>query len=114
MRIVLLLLLAALAFAQQATTPAYLPNVDTAVVTSTVNLRWLHLNNASGSSATCVIKDRSTNCGGSACSLWGPAPIAASGASGSVVTWSFNAMPAINGFTWSCTVASAVVGSMQY
>jgi hypothetical protein len=108
--LVILLTLAALA----GTPPGYVPSTDTVVASSTVTLTYLHLNNASGSPASCVIKDRSTNCGGGACPLWGPAAVAASGSAGSVVSWPFYSLPATNGFTWSCTVPSAVVGSVSY
>ena len=114
MKLFLLLLIAVLAFAQIATTPAYLPTTDTVVSATTATLKYMHLNNASGSIATVVIKDRSTNCGGGPCSLWGPAPLAASGSAGSIVSWNFNSTPAPGGFTWSSTVASAVVGTIQY
>lgn len=111
---VFLLLCLAVSLTATITTPGYVPNTDTAIATSTVQLSRLHLNNKSGSSSDCVIKDRGTACGGGVCSLWGPATLGASGSASSVVTWNFEGAIATNGFTWSCTTSSAVVGYVSY
>jgi hypothetical protein len=112
--VVLLLLSITLLLFSAVTTPAFVPTSETAVVTRTVGLRLLHLNNTSASTVTCTVKDRSTGCNSGACTLWGPAPLGAAGEESSIVRWEFDNTPATNGFTWSCTAANAVVGSVQY
>lgn len=114
MKLIAAFLLFAVCLPAVVSTPGYVPNSDTAITTSGATLLGLHLNNKSASPVECVIKDRSTNCGGGACSLFGPATLGASGSAGSVVSWAFNSMPAPNGIQWSCSAASAVVGSISY
>lgn len=96
------------------TNPGYVPATDTTVTTASAQLSFMHLNNKSNASSDCVVKDRSTNCGGAACPLWGPATLGASGSAGSVVSWDFHGTPAPSGFTWSCSTSSAVVGTITY
>lgn len=96
------------------TTPGYVPAVDTVIVTGDVSVSAMLLNNKSAGSVSCALRDRSTNCGSGPCSLWGPAPLGASGSAGSIVSWPFYGQNATNGLSWSCDTANAVVGSVFY
>ncbi len=92
----------------------YLPTVDTVFATETVSLGYMHWNNKSAGAAICSVKDRSTNCGGGTCTLFGPISVGASGSAGSIISWDFRGEPAVNGAQWSCDTASAVVGFISW
>jgi hypothetical protein len=110
---VLFALLGVLAFGQANLVPGFFPTTPVAIATTTVKLSWLHANNVSGTTSTCSLTDRSTNCQGGNCTLWGPAPMGASGQPGSAVVWDFHELQAVGGFSISCTVANSVVGAVR-
>jgi hypothetical protein len=92
------------------TSVGYVPSTTTTVTTSTAYLYKLHLSNESGSAVTITITDRSTNCGGAGCKIWGTISIAAN----TVYTVDMAGVPASSGFTWAASTGSAVVGWISY
>ena len=88
----------------------YVPNTETAVISSTVRLYAMVLSNTSGGAVTITMKDRTTNCGGSGCAFWPTVSIAAN----TFYEVDFHGLRVQNGFTWQASTASAVTGWISY
>ena len=88
----------------------YIPNTETAVVTSTVRLYDFIFANTSGGAVTITIKDRTTNCSGGGCAIFTAVSIAAN----TTYTDSFRGVRMQSGFTWQASSASAVTGWISY
>lgn len=89
--------------------PGYVPASATDLITQDVRVEYVYFANKSTSAVTCKISDKSTNCGGATCPFWPDVSILANQA----YVVPINNIPAIGGFTWSCSTASAVVGYMR-
>ena len=84
------------------------PTSETAVITTSVRIGQLHLTNTTAGALTVIIKDRSTNCGGSACEIWPTVSIAAN-----TVYVAELHVPAASGFTWQAS-GSGVQGWISW
>ena len=84
----------------------YVPNSSTDLTTTDSYLDKVVLSNITAGAVTVVIKDKSTNCGGSACQIWPTVSMAAN----TVYTADLGGIYAPGGVQWECSAATSVVG----
>lgn len=80
------------------------PSSPTSPYTATVYLDQINLSNTSASAVTCLLVDRTTDCGGAACELWPNVSIDAD----RKYTASLGGEAATNGFSLSCSTNNVV------